>query len=295
MSVAVVGASGVVGPAVVASVAARDPSVKALVRRPEAVDAARAAGAKVAVGELDDVATLEAVLRGSETVCHLVGGVNEPDEHAYDASSRASAERVVQVATRVGVRRILLLSAFGAAPESPNPFLRAKGRAEHLVATSGLEYSVLRTAPIYGPGGFWFTATVLLAELDPPAIVGEPSRPVTPVFVDDVAAALAAMDDRQTPVEGPLTLSGPHRVTAAELGRMISGRPDVRSLDPMQARTTLSDLLGRPVAPAALELLAAPVVPDPRLRDAAELLGIAMTPLREGLARVASHIGPHAG
>jgi uncharacterized protein YbjT (DUF2867 family) len=190
----------------------------------------------------------------------------------------------------VGVRRVLLLSAFGAAPEATNPFLRAKGRAERLVSGSGLAFTVLRTAPIYGLGGFWFTATVALAELDPPAVVGASSHPVAPVAVEDVAAAFTALDDLVEPPAGTLTLAGPDRVMAAELAALISGRRDVRSLVPMQARATLESLLDRPVSVPALELLAAPMLPDPGLPDAGEVLGIARSPLREGLARVVARV-----
>ncbi len=290
MSVAVVGASGVVGRAVVAALVRRDPSVKALVRRPDTAAPLRAAGAKVAVGELDDTGVLAAVLGGSETVCHLAGGVNEPDEHAYDRGSRRSLEEVIGVARRSGVRRILLLSAFGAAPEAANPFLRAKGRAERLLQGSGLEHAILRTAPVYGLGGFWFAATVALAELDPPAVVGDASNPVTPVAAGDVASAFAVLDELAEPPAGPLTLAGPDRVTVGALAALISGREGVRSLVPMQARATLQDILGRPVSVPALELLASPMLPDPRLPVAAEVLGLPLTPLEAGLADVARRV-----
>jgi NADH dehydrogenase len=295
MSVAVIGASGLVGRTIIRALVRSDPSVKALVRRPASAEPLREAGAKVAVGELDDVGALEAVLGGSETVCHLVGGINEPDEHAYDRACRGSVEQMLRVAMRVGVGRILLLSAFGAAPEASNPFLRAKGRAEHLVEGSGLVHAIVRTAPIYGLGGFWFAATVALAELDPPAVIGETSNPIAPVAAEDVAAAFVALDDRRALATGPLTLSGPDRVTAGELARIISGRTDVRSLVPIQAHALLVRLLERPVSPAALEILAAPMLPDPRLPDAAELLGIERTPLREGLERVSRDAQPPRG
>ncbi|MEX2276081.1 MAG: NAD(P)H-binding protein [Actinomycetota bacterium] len=288
MSVAVIGASGMVGTAVVRALAARDPSVKASVRRPEAADLVRAAGAKVAVGQLDDPVFLAAVLGGAETVCHLAGAANEPNEHAYDAGSRASLEQVLHTAKSVGVRRVLLLSAFGAAPEASNPFLRAKGRAERLLSSSGLEHSVLRVAPVYGLGGFWFAATVVLSELVPPAVAGEVHRLLAPVFVDDVAAAFAALDDLADPPAGPLALAGPDRLSAGALATKISGRSDVRSLVPVHAHAALVHALERPVSQMAMELLCASGVPEPGLPDAAAVLGLRPTPLDEGLARVAA-------
>src|SRR5205807_9770451 len=152
MPVVVTGASGLIGRAAVRAFAARAPEVRAYVRRAEVADELRRLGAKVAVGSIDDVDTLTVVMRGAHTVCHLVGGLDLPDDDAYERSNLGSVRRVLEAATRAKVPRFLLVSYPGADPSSPNPYLRFKGMAEQAVASEDVEHVVVRCTHVYGPG-----------------------------------------------------------------------------------------------------------------------------------------------
>ena len=92
MTVLVTGASGSIGPAVVAAFRRSFPEVRAYVRRAEAAEPLRQLGAKVAVGEADDPDTLGVAMYGVFTVCHLVGAVDAPDEDAYQEANAGYAE-----------------------------------------------------------------------------------------------------------------------------------------------------------------------------------------------------------
>ena len=74
------------------------PEVRGYVRRPEAADALRELGAKVAVGDIEDVETLTTVMAGAHTVCHLVGGLDLPDDQAYERSNVGSVRSVLEAA-----------------------------------------------------------------------------------------------------------------------------------------------------------------------------------------------------
>src|SRR4051812_6798587 len=108
MTVLVTGASGSVGPVVVAAFRRSFPEVRAYVRRAEAAEALRELGAKVAVGEADDPDTLAVAMYGVFTVCHLIGASDAPDEEAYRLANVRSVEVALDVAARVGVRRFLV-------------------------------------------------------------------------------------------------------------------------------------------------------------------------------------------
>ena len=258
MTVAVVGASGVIGRAAVAELARRDPEVRALIRRRDAADELRHLGAKVAVGAVDDEGVLEAVLTGAFTVVHLVGGVNEPDQGAYARSSLESVQQTVSVATSAGVRRIILLSHPGASSGSANHYLRAKGRAEEVIRASGLEHAIIRSSPAYGLGGTWFTAFVEAATQEPAEVVGSGRQPLAPVLADDVGRMLAAVDDRADAVAGTWALDGPDLVTADEFAELVrgDGGSPIHHLDIREAADRLSELLGRSVSATACEVFA---------------------------------------
>src|SRR5205823_14276106 len=120
MPVVVTGASGLVGTAAIRVLVDRSPEVRAYVRRQGTADRLRALGAKVAVGEIEDVDTLAVVMRGAHTVCHLVGGLDLPDDEAYERMNVGSVRAALDAARRAKVSRFLLLSYPGADPSSAN-------------------------------------------------------------------------------------------------------------------------------------------------------------------------------
>ena len=74
---------------------------------------------------------------------------------------------------------------------------------------SGLDHAVIRSTHAYGLGGLWLATLVAGATASPPVVLGDPSRALAPVAVEDVAAVLAAADDREGDLEGTWALEGP--------------------------------------------------------------------------------------
>ncbi|MFL5797000.1 MAG: SDR family oxidoreductase [Actinomycetota bacterium] len=282
MPVVITGASGLVGPHAVRALMGTAPEVRAVVRRPEAAPPLRELGAKVAVGALSDPDTLAAVMRGAHTVLHLAGGLDLPDAAAYEPANLGTTITALDAAREAGVRRFVLLSFPGASPESSNPYLRAKGLAERAVAESGLEFAVIRSNHVLGPGGRWVSALVRQARSR--LVVAPGTQLLAPVFVGDAAAVLAAADDRERLGSGTWALDGPERVTADRLTDLVAGRP--RRLKVHVGPTTLARLArvsGRPVSTVTLDVLAADAVAD--APDAAAEFGVGLTPLGDAIAR----------
>jgi uncharacterized protein YbjT (DUF2867 family) len=277
--VVVTGASGLMGKRAVAAFTATSPEVRAYVRRRAAADPIRALGAKVAVGEFDDPETLGVVLRGAHTVCHLVGDLAMPHDTAYEPEVVGTLRAVLDAAAEAGVTRVLYLSYPGAAPDSDNAYLRAKGLAEEVILASGMEHAVIRATHVYGPGSPWLESMAEAARRWPPVVLGPGQQVLAPVFVDDVAAVLAAADDRAGEVRGVWGLEGPDRIEADAFADLLAGRRRRPKLHvgPRGARLARRDL-----SPAALEVLAADSVAD--RPDAAAEFGVGRTPLAEGLA-----------
>ncbi len=232
MTVMVIGASGLIGRALVPLLVRKD-EVRVCVRRPEAADPLRAMGAKVAVGRFDDADALAEILKRVYTVVHLVGGPNQADDDAVLAANHGSVVTALAASREAGVRRFVFVSATGAAVDASNRYLRAKGLAEEAVANSGLEHAIVRSTHAYGVGGLWLAATVAAATASPPFVVGDGSQPLAPVFAGDVAAVVAAADDRDGHLEGTWALEGPDVVTMSELVTLLAapGAPAPVSLD----------------------------------------------------------------
>jgi len=281
----VTGASGVLGHAIVRKLIERD-EVRATVRRPEAGEALRALGAKVAVIAVDEPDELIEILPRVHTIVHLVGGVNQQSDDETLAANHGSTLAMVAAAKEVGVRRVILLSVPGASLDHEHPFVRAKGLAEEVVVQSGLEHAVLHVSHAYGLGGLWFASTVM--GVDHGFVVGDGSQRWAPVLADDVAEVVAAIDDRREPIEGVWGVGGPEELTADEVFEIAGERGPTSRLEPAAAAERLTELLGIPVSVRATEFFAAPSVPD--APDAAVAVGVSTTSFEDGLREIAAKV-----
>src|SRR4051794_29882056 len=129
----VTGASGRAGSEIVRALAARGVAVRAFVRDPGR--AAFADGVQPVVGDLDDAASVRAALDGVEAV--VLSGPDDPRRVAREAA-------LIDAAVAVGVRRMVKLSALGAAPGSPVPFWDWHGRVEEHLRAAGSSWTILR-------------------------------------------------------------------------------------------------------------------------------------------------------
>lgn len=283
MPVLVTGASGLIGRPAVRAFARVSPQVRAYVRDPRAAEDLRAEGVKAALGEIDDVDNLEAVMTGAHTVCHLVGGFNPRPSGDYGKAIVGSVRYVLEAASRAGIRRFLYVSYPGASPGAANPYLRAKGEAEDLVRASGLEHVIVRSTLVYGLASAWLRAVARGAARRLALVIGNGRQVLAPVHVEDVAAVLAGADDRERVQSGTWGLEGPDRIRADDLADLVAGKARRKLHLSPKAAARMSRLAGGGMTLAALELMAGDSVADGP--DAAAEFGVRRTGLREGLRR----------
>jgi uncharacterized protein YbjT (DUF2867 family) len=286
MPVVVTGASGLVGRHAVQAFAGVSPEVRAYVPRREDAPRLRELGAKVAVGWIGDVDNLATVMDGAHTVCHLVGEEDQSDPKSLEETILGSLRSVLTAARRSDVKRVLYLSLAGAAPGAANTILRLRGLAEEEVERSGIEFVIVRSTWIYGPGSRWLEGMADRGRRwGAVGVPGDGKQIWAPVFVEDVAEVLAAADDRAELRSGIWGLQGPDRVSVNALVSMIGDHRSRRIFaSPRRAAATQrSDVpeAGLPV----LELMAQDSLADAGLPDAAAEFGVARTPLAEGLVR----------
>jgi NADH dehydrogenase len=138
---------------------------------------------------------------GVNTVYHLVGGEwhgVRGDLMKIDVDSTVS---ITQAANDVGVKRIIYLSHLDSNRASAYPVLKAKAIAEEYLRRSGLEYTILRSAILFGPHDKLTTglATILASVPFIFMIPGEGNTMIQPLWVEDLATCLAwALDDDST-------------------------------------------------------------------------------------------------
>jgi nucleoside-diphosphate-sugar epimerase len=196
------------------------------------------------------------------------------------------AKVFLAAAGAAGVRRVVVCSP--AAVASPaaraNPHLAAKAEVERMVAASGLEHAVLRCTHVLGPGSRLLGR---LAHGDPVVVPGDGRQRVAPVWVGDLATAIAAADDA-VELAATWSVSGPDEVTFDALVDAVHGGPVTkRHLHAGEG----SDLGGW--TPAQVGVLALDALPDlalerppaPPATPLAQALAASATPAGSAVAR----------
>ncbi|MFC6615848.1 complex I NDUFA9 subunit family protein [Halopenitus salinus] len=265
MDILVAGGTGFIGSYLCRELADRGHQVTALSRSPEDVFE-DADSIETAVGDVTALDSIRETVAGHGAVVNLVAlsPLFEPSggNELHDTIHRGGTENLVAAAEDGGVDRFLQLSALGADPDGPTHYIRAKGRAEHIVREADLEETIVRPSVVFGDGGEFVGFTKRLKSWFAP---GVPVYPLPgggrrtrfqPIHVEDLVPMLAtAIEDPEHAGE-TYELGGPERLTLREVTELVyaaEGR-DVRivSLPMSLARvglTTLSVVPGFPMGP----------------------------------------------
>jgi len=234
VNLAITGANSGIGNILLRHLAGRtDIQVVACVRSAGAAAALHAApGISVRQVDYTDRDRLTAALRGAACVVHLAGILFESASSTYQTANVDATEAVVNACSEAGAPHIVLISVLGADPGSPNRFWRSKGRAERLVAESGLPATIIRTPILLGPGMAGARAVVHAASQRSVALLGGGHHSVRPLDVDDLSRAIVRCCETPRAGVAIYELVGPEPTTyreviartAALLGRDVAVR-----------------------------------------------------------------------
>lgn len=145
MTIAVTGATGFVGQALLDRVLDAGVAVKALARREQPARE----GVEWVKGDLDTKDALRALARGAEAVIHVAGVVN--DAAQFESGNVLGTLNVIEAAKAEGVPRLIHVSSLSAREPELSAYGTSKARAEKLVMASGLDWTIVRPPGIYGP------------------------------------------------------------------------------------------------------------------------------------------------
>ncbi|MEE6261710.1 SDR family oxidoreductase [Plantactinospora sonchi] len=209
MTILITGATGMVSSELLRQLAGKAP-LRALVRDPSRSPALD--GVDVAVGDLDDPATLVPAFDGVTTLWLLT---------PMGPIAPSQSMNAVWAARQAGVRHIVRLSAIGAAHDAPTRNGRLHALSDAELQNSGIAWTILR------PSYFMQNLLGALAGDQLHGLFGEAR--VGTVDVRDIAAAAAEILTAPHRHEGMIyTLTGPESISlhqAAEEVTRALGRP----------------------------------------------------------------------
>ncbi|MCY7305171.1 MAG: complex I NDUFA9 subunit family protein [Rhodoferax sp.] len=182
----------------------------------------------VIVGDAHDEATLNRLVAGHDAVVNLVA-ILHGSEAAFHRVHVALVEKLVRACQTSGVRRVLHVSALGAAPDAPSMYQRSKAQGEAVLTASGLDVALLRPSVVFGAGDQFLNLFAKLQAVFPVMPLAGAKTRFQPVWVEDVAQAMVELLQRL--VRGTLTVGagrvfeacGPDVFTLADLVR-LAGR-----------------------------------------------------------------------
>jgi NADH dehydrogenase len=193
---------------------------------------------------------------------------------------------VAQAAATAGVQRLVHISGLGADPESDSPYARARGIGERLVTEAFPAATILRPSIIFAlEGGFLNRLAALARVLPVLPLFGAGETKLQPVFVGDVAEAVAKALAAPAAMGRLYELGGPRVYTYKELMQLVlarTGRKRLLMPVPYVAwkalAASMAPLPSRPISRNQVELMQQDSVVRADALTLADL-GIAPTPV----------------
>ena len=223
--VTVFGGSGFLGRNVVRALCKRDYRIRVAVRRPELAGHLQPGGK---VGQVHAVqanlrypASVEAAMRDSHVAINLVGILAESGAQTFDAVQGAGAGVVAKAASAAGARMVHV-SAIGADENSLSRYARTKAAGEKAVLAAVPTATIMRPSVVFGPEDEFTNRFASLARISPALpLIGGGVTKLQPVYVGDVATAIADAVDGKTKEGATYELGGPEVLTMREIMEII--------------------------------------------------------------------------
>jgi uncharacterized protein YbjT (DUF2867 family) len=215
------GGSGFVGRYVVQALAQQGYRLRIAVRNPHLAAFLKPLGGlgqiQLVRAHITHAQSVAAACQGAWGVINLVGILQETGAQTFDSLQAQGAARVAQAASLAGAKRFIHVSALGADLDAASAYARSKAQGEAGVRAAFSNATLLRPSLIFGPEDRFFNRFAQIAKLAPfmPVICGK-SR-FQPVYVQDVANAIAACLEKDAHQGQLYALGGPRVYTFQEL------------------------------------------------------------------------------
>jgi len=222
--VTVIGGSGFLGRHIVRALAKDGYRIRVAVRRPDLAGHVQPLGR---VGQIVPVQanvrypdSIDAACASAYAVINLVGILHPGGSQTFDSVHAQGAEAAAHAALRARAAIFIQMSALGADPGSPSAYARTKAEGEVRARSTFPGTIVIRPSIVFGPEDAFFNRFAAMARISPvlPLIGGGRTR-FQPVFVGDVADAIAKLLDRGLADSRVYEFGGPEIYSFRELMR----------------------------------------------------------------------------
>jgi uncharacterized protein YbjT (DUF2867 family) len=155
-------------------------------------------------------------LAGLDAVLNAVGILREHGSPTFECIHKRAPQALFTSCVAARVRRVVQISALGADRGVTRYFL-SKRAADDYLATLPLEWTIVRPAMVFGPGGSSARLFRKLAHLPLVPLPGRGEQRVQPIHIDDLTEALVRILGDATTHRARIELVGPQMLTLREL------------------------------------------------------------------------------
>lgn len=223
--VTIFGGSGFIGTQVVQLLARAGYRIRVAVRRPDL------AGHVKPLGNVGQVAPIQANVRDRDSVVAAVRGADvvinlsaigiEKGKQRFTTINVEGARNVAEAAAAAGVGRLIHMSVLGADLRSPSAFARSRAEGEAAVLKAFPQAIIFRPSVIFGPGDDFFNKLGFIARMSPVMPLFGGKTKFQPVYVGDVAEAIAAAAAGAGEAGTVYELGGPDVLTQRQLTERV--------------------------------------------------------------------------
>ncbi|MCW5732791.1 MAG: NAD-dependent epimerase/dehydratase family protein [Enhydrobacter sp.] len=193
---AVTGATGFVGPHLIAALARHGWKLRLLIRRWTPLPSLPGVDAEIVWGDLSDEASLGRLVEGVDAVVHAAGAIKARRPEDFEATNRDGTARLAGQAPTIP---FLLLSSLAAREPQLSPYAASKRAAEEVIEQREGRWLAVRAPAVYGPGDRETLAYFRMAARGFALQPDQPDARLSLIHVEDLAEAVALALGRPLP------------------------------------------------------------------------------------------------
>ncbi|MEY4341194.1 MAG: hypothetical protein RL541_698 [Pseudomonadota bacterium] len=227
----VLGGSGFVGRHVCEALSQQGYRITVPTRRLPARSVQMLPGVEVVQADVHDPAQLASLVRGHDAVVHLVA-ILHGNEASFERVHVQLVRHLVDACQQAGVHRLVHISALGADEHAASMYQRSKARGEKVLQAAAeagnLDLTILRPSVIFGADDKFINVFAKLQAVFPVMPLAGAATRFQPVWVQDVARAVAHCVSNRATVGQAFEICGSEVFTLQQLVEIAgkwSGHP----------------------------------------------------------------------
>lgn len=220
----VTGGTGFIGNVLIRHLTKSGYSVKLLLRpSQDSPNLPKSVPFEVALTSLNDEKGLRAALKDVDIIFHLASAESLGRKAELTSVDVEGTQALVQAASIAKINRFVYLSHLGADRASAYPLLKAKAIAEQFIRSSGIPYTIFRSAIAYGDQDHFTNGLAFLLKISPYFVMmpEEGGSLLQPIWVEDLASVLTWSLEMKQTLNDTIEIGGPEYLSFKQICEII--------------------------------------------------------------------------